>query len=59
MKTLHTSLVLNGKGIMPAWGNVLSDTDLAAVITFERNSFGNHTSDLVQSAEVAKVKAAH
>ena len=48
----HISLVLHGKGIMPAWGNILSDADLAAVITFERNSFGNHTGDLVQPAQI-------
>ncbi|HEY3646097.1 MAG TPA: cytochrome c oxidase subunit II, partial [Gammaproteobacteria bacterium] len=39
----HLQRVLKGKGIMPAWGNMLNDIDLAAVITFERNSFGNHT----------------
>lgn len=55
----HIELVLHGKGIMPAWGNILSDSDLAAVITYERNSFGNHGGGLVQPAEVAKVKAAH
>lgn len=48
----HISLVLHGKGIMPAWGNILNDTDLAAVITFERNSFGNHTGDLVRPAQI-------
>jgi cytochrome c oxidase subunit 2 len=55
----HIHLVLNGKGIMPAWGNILSDADLAAVITFERNSFGNHGGGLVQPAEIAKAKATH
>ena len=48
----HIALVLHGKGIMPAWGNQLNDADLAAVITFERNSFGNHTGDLVQPAQI-------
>ncbi|MGB9430585.1 MAG: cytochrome c oxidase subunit II [Gammaproteobacteria bacterium] len=48
----HISLVLHGKGIMPAWGNILNDSDLSAVITFERNSFGNHTGDLVQPAQI-------
>ncbi len=48
----HIALVLHGKGIMPAWGEQLSDADLAAVITFERNSFGNHTGDLVQPAQI-------
>jgi mono/diheme cytochrome c family protein len=48
----HISLVLHGKGIMPAWGNVLKDDDLAAVITYERNAFGNHTGDLVKPAQI-------
>ncbi|MDE2090719.1 MAG: cytochrome c oxidase subunit II [Gammaproteobacteria bacterium] len=48
----HISLVLHGKGIMPAWGNVLNDADLAAVITYERNAFGNHKGDVVQPAQI-------
>jgi len=48
----HISLVLHGKGIMPAWGNILKDTDLAAVITYERNAFGNHKGDVVQPAQI-------
>ncbi|HEV2213502.1 MAG TPA: cytochrome c oxidase subunit II, partial [Gammaproteobacteria bacterium] len=44
----HIQFVLHGKGIMPAWGTQLNDADLAAVITFERNSFGNHTGTLVK-----------
>lgn len=48
----HLQRVLKGKGIMPAWGNILNDTDIAAVITFERNSFGNHKGDLVKPADV-------
>ncbi len=52
----HIERVLNGKGIMPAWAGKLDDTDLAAVITFERNSFGNHKGDLVKPEDI---KAAH
>ena len=48
----HIERVLKGKGIMPAWGNQLNDTDLAAVITFERNSFGNHKGDLVKPEDI-------
>ena len=54
----HIELVLHGKGIMPAWGNILSDADLAAVITFERNAFGNHGGGLVRPADIAKAKTA-
>ena len=46
-------LVLNGKPgtAMAAFGKQLSDTDLAAVITFTRKSWGNKASE-VQPAEV-------
>ena len=37
---------------MVAFGKQLSDTDIAAVITYERNAWGNKTGDLVQPAEV-------
>ncbi|MDE2345425.1 MAG: cytochrome c oxidase subunit II [Gammaproteobacteria bacterium] len=48
----HIALVLHGKGIMPAWGARLSDMQLAAVITFERNAFGNHQGDVVQPTQI-------
>jgi len=46
-------IVLNGKPntAMQAFGKQLSDTDIAAVITFTRKSWGNQASD-VQPAEV-------
>ncbi|MBB3179645.1 cytochrome c oxidase subunit II [Variovorax sp. Sphag1AA] len=48
---LHT--VLNGQnnGAMPAWKQ-LSDTDIAAVVTFTKNAWSNKTGQLVQPAEV-------
>ena len=48
----HIERVLKGKGIMPAWGNMLGDIDLAAVITYERNAFGNHKGDLVKPEDI-------
>ncbi len=53
-KTDHLALVMNGKTgtAMVAFAGQLSDTDLAAVITYERNSWGNNTGDLVQPSEV-------
>jgi cytochrome c oxidase subunit 2 len=48
----HIQLVLHGKGVMPAWADRLSDADLAAVITYERNAFGNHTGDLVKPEDI-------
>ena len=34
-------MVLHGGGYMPGFGNRLSDTEVAAVVTFVRNSWGN------------------
>lgn len=48
-KEIH--IVLNGKGAMPAWKQ-LSDTDLAAVISYTKNTWSNKTGQLVQPAEV-------
>jgi cytochrome c oxidase subunit 2 len=49
----HMDIVLNGKPgtAMAAFGKQLSDTDIAAVISYERNSWGNK-SGIVQPAEV-------
>ena len=50
----HIQIVL--KGIpgtpMPNFDAQLNDADIAAVITFERNSFGNHTGNVVQPSTV-------
>jgi len=47
------ALVLAGKpGTAMASFKQLSDTDLAAVITYTRNSWGNKTGDTVQPAEI-------
>lgn len=37
---------------MPAWKDVLSDTDIAAVIAYERNALGNSTGDFAQPSAV-------
>lgn len=50
----HIHIVVAGKNAMPAWKGVLSPKDLAAVITYERNAWGNNTGDLVQPSDVAK-----
>jgi cytochrome c oxidase subunit II len=47
------NIVLNGKGGMPPWKGVLSDTDIAAVITYTRNNWSNKAQEnIVQPAEV-------
>ena len=50
----HIDRVMNGKPgtAMAAFKNQLNDVDIAAVITYERNSWGNHTGDVVQPAEI-------
>jgi cytochrome c oxidase subunit II len=47
------NIMLNGAagGAMPAWKQ-LSDTELAAVITYAKNSWSNQTGQVVQPAEV-------
>lgn len=52
----HLDRVFNGKNVMPAWKAVLSDVDIAAVVTYERNSFGNSMGDLVQPAQVKALR---
>ena len=51
-KTKEMQIVLNGKGAMPPWKQ-LSDTDLAAVISYTKNAWSNKTGQVVQPAEVA------
>ncbi|HMA08607.1 MAG TPA: cytochrome c oxidase subunit II, partial [Ramlibacter sp.] len=54
-KKKQIEVVLNGRttpgGQMPAWKQ-LSDTDIAAVISYTKNNWSNHTGQLVQPAEV-------
>jgi cytochrome c oxidase subunit II len=51
-------VLLNGQnnGSMPSWKQ-LSDTELAAVITYAKNNWSNKTGQVVQPAEVAAVRA--
>jgi len=46
----HIERVMNGKAEteMQSWAPQLSDRELAAVITYERNAWGNATADLIQ-----------
>ncbi|MDH5424508.1 MAG: cytochrome c oxidase subunit II [Gammaproteobacteria bacterium] len=50
----HLDMVINGSKVNPAMAafGYMSDSDLAAVITYERNAFGNNTGDAVQPADV-------
>lgn len=52
LKDSHLDRLLNGKGVMPAWKDTLNDTDIAAVITYERNALGNSVGDMLQPSQV-------
>ena len=56
--TGHTDIVMNGKTgtAMQAFGAQLNDVDLAAVITYQRNAFGNDAGDMVQPSDVAAAR---
>ena len=53
-KAAQMDVIMNGRQNTPmaAFGKQLSDVEVAAVITFTRNNWGNKTGDLVQPAEV-------
>ena len=52
-KSKQIAVLLNGQnnGSMPAWKQ-LSDTEIAAVISFTKNHWSNQTGQLVQPADV-------
>jgi cytochrome c oxidase subunit II len=54
----HINIVLNGKTgtSMQAFSRQLNDDEIAAVVTYERNAFGNNTNDLVQPEQVKKLR---
>jgi cytochrome c oxidase subunit 2 len=53
----QVKILLNGaaNGAMPAWKQ-LSDTEIAAVITYTKNSWSNKTGKLVQPAEIVAAR---
>lgn len=48
----HIDIIKAGKGAMPAFGGLDLKT-MAAIVTYERNAWGNNTGDLVQPRDVA------
>ena len=50
----HLEVVLNGRPgtAMTSFEHRLNDVDLAAVITYQRNAFGNDVGDFLQPSEV-------
>lgn len=55
----HIDLILNGipgsSGMQP-YKDQLTDEEIAAITTYERNSWGNDTNDIIQPADVAALR---
>lgn len=49
---LHIDRVVNGGVGMPPFGQQLTPSDLAAVVTYQRNAFGNNMGDQVQPIDI-------
>ncbi len=56
--TAHIDVLVNGVpgSAMQAFGGQLNDVDLAAVVTYTRNAFGNNMGDKVQPIDVYNFK---
>jgi cytochrome c oxidase subunit 2 len=56
-KNKQITILLNGalNGAMPAWKQ-LSDTDIAAVVTYTKNNWSNKTGQLVQPSEIVAAR---
>ncbi|WED42803.1 cytochrome c oxidase subunit II [Legionella cardiaca] len=54
----HINIILNGVpgSAMQAFKDQLTDTEIAAIATYERNAWENNTNDEIQPADVAKVR---
>ncbi|PWF73002.1 cytochrome c oxidase subunit II [Vibrio sp. T9] len=55
----HIDVIVNGRPgtAMQSFSNQLSDKEIAAVITYQRNAWGNDTGDRVQASDVNAFKA--
>jgi cytochrome c oxidase subunit 2 len=55
----HIQLVLTGVPgtAMQAFADQLTDEEMAAIITYERNAWENDTGDVVQASDVAAIRA--
>ncbi len=55
LKQIHVLLNGQNNGAMPSWKQ-LSDTELAAVVTYTKNHWTNATNQIVQPAEIAAAR---
>ena len=60
MGDLSNHMAVVAKGVsgtaMQAFGGQLNDVEMAAVLTYQRNAFGNNTGDVVQPGDVNGIK---
>jgi cytochrome c oxidase subunit 2 len=58
-KNAQILTVLHGRlnGAMPAWQGKLSETEIAAAITYTKNSWSNHTGQVVEPSDVLAEEA--
>lgn len=54
----QVELMMNGKGMMPAFGQMLSAVDFAAVSTYIRNGVGNEVGDSIQPSAIQAKQSA-
>ncbi|MGD8110810.1 cytochrome c oxidase subunit II [Vibrio sp. TRT 17S01] len=54
----HIDIVVNGKAgtAMQAFANQLTEQEIAAVVTYQRNAFGNESGDTVQASDINAFK---
>lgn len=58
-RAAHIDIVMHGSKKNPsmaAWMKQLSDTEIAAVVTYERNAWSNKTGDLIEPKEIAVLR---
>jgi cytochrome c oxidase subunit II len=57
----HSSLILYGVtgSAMQAYEDMLSNEEIAAIVTYERNAWENNTNDLVQPLDIAKLRVSN
>ena len=55
----HLHRVIKGGAGMPPFGEQLTPVEVAAVITFQRNAFGNNMGDQIQPIDVVTYKQSH
>lgn len=57
----HIDMILNGVpgSAMQAYDNMLSNEEIAAIVTYERNAWENNTNDLVQPLDIAKLRVSN